>query len=87
MHGLAVRGEGEVWMKRMQRKFKCDDCGAENWLHWTERTRRSLPRCTNCGSSFLSPVTKEAKEDIRVAGEAAKSFHGHAVHADRVEVG
>jgi len=61
-----------------QRKHKCRDCGAEQWVHWTSRARRTRERCINCGSTWLDPVTKEGKEDVAAEGQNLKDgLHGY----------
>lgn len=40
-------------------KFVCVDCGAERRLRRHEMSRRSRPRCLECGSTFLEPKTQE----------------------------
>lgn len=57
-----------------RRKYRCEECKAESWHHWTARNRAARIRCTACGSARLELVTKEAKDDqaslnqVRVAG-------------------
>lgn len=46
-----------------KRKYRCCDCGADQFLHWTALIRRFRPRCVRCGSYGLDPVTQEAKEE------------------------
>lgn len=48
---------------RGKRKYRCEDCGNEQFLHWKELIRRSRPRCLACGSYRLEPITKEAREE------------------------
>ena len=48
---------------RGKRKYRCEECKNEQFLHWVELNRRTRPRCTGCGSVRLEPVTKEAKEE------------------------
>lgn len=48
-------------------KFICEDCNEDNWLTQRERDSRFRPRCSFCGSVFLSPskgsrATKANKE-------------------------
>ncbi len=51
-----------MWTKG-KRKYRCQECGHEQYLHWTERDRRSRPRCMGCGSARLDPASQGAKED------------------------
>jgi len=48
---------------RGKRKYRCEECGNEQFLHWVELNRRTRPHCAKCGSVRLEVVTKEAKEE------------------------
>jgi len=53
-------------------KYSCDDCGAINWIGMRERDRRSRPRCSFCGSTWLTPTKSSIakKETVRYADRA-----------------
>jgi len=40
---------------RGQFKYICDDCKAVNWLTARERSSRFIPKCIECGSTWLEP--------------------------------
>ena len=50
--------------KRNEFKYRCADCKAETFMHTTRLIRASLPRCPSCGSLYLDPVTKTARDRI-----------------------
>jgi DNA-directed RNA polymerase subunit RPC12/RpoP len=54
---------------RGKRKYRCAECKHEQFVHWVERARRTRFRCSNCGSTWLYPVTKEGVEDLRAEGD------------------
>lgn len=39
--------------------MKCAECGHNQVVSAAERSRRSRPRCTRCGSHYLDPVPLE----------------------------
>ena len=47
-------------------KYVCDDCQEENWLSSRDRGSRFKPRCTTCGSPWLSP-SKASKGSEKAA--------------------
>lgn len=53
-------------------KFVCVDCGAEQRLRRHETSRRSKPRCLECGSTFLEPKTVECVKRM-VDGQDART--------------
>ena len=54
-------------------KYICESCEAENWLTARERGSRFMPRCVECGSTFLEPSRgSDAKQKISDAHTAAK---------------
>ncbi len=57
--------------KRGKRKFRCATCGHEQFVHWTERVRRFIARCTACGSAALDVVSEAAREELRSEGSNA----------------
>lgn len=42
-------------------KFFCVDCGAEQFIRRSHMSRRSRPRCMECGSTFLEPKTEKCR--------------------------
>ena len=46
-------------------KYKCDDCGEFTNLSRKDRSSRSIPRCTFCGSTYLDPVTDYANTTVQ----------------------
>ena len=46
-------------------KYKCDSCDEFTYLTKRDRTKASIPRCRFCGSTWLEPVTEEAKGKMR----------------------
>lgn len=52
-------------------KYLCADCKAESWHFKHEFIRASRPHCPGCGSTFLDPVTKEARERGQLGQNAA----------------
>ena len=44
--------------------YRCEDCGGEQYVHWTERTRAKLLSCQSCGSPWMEPKSRGAKEQI-----------------------
>lgn len=60
--------------RKGKRKYRCGDCGNEQYIHWIELNRASRPRCTGCGSHNLDLITKEAKEE-RVIGNTNLRNH------------
>lgn len=45
-------------------KYICAECKWTGFFRLNEFVRRSRPRCGGCGSTFLDPVTSEAKGRI-----------------------
>lgn len=52
--------------RRGRFKYKCADCGYEQFVDSVERARRTRPRCMGCGSAALDPVTREGKDHIKI---------------------
>jgi len=60
--------------RRGKFKYICEECSAENWLTARERSSRSMPRCVECGSTYLEPSSgSKATEKISKAQAAAKN--------------
>ena len=36
-------------------KYICEECKTENWLSIKDRNNSSIPRCIECGSTYLEP--------------------------------
>lgn len=58
-------------MKRKgHRKYICMDCKETMYVHWTERSRHTRPKCRYCGSVWLEPYSVgsqiELVEEARV---------------------
>ena len=54
-------------------KYICGDCGAENWLSARERSSRSKPRVSSCGSAWLEPSHgSHGPAELDKANQAAK---------------
>ena len=53
-------------------KFLCDECGAENWFPRIAFARHTRPRCSACGSSWLTPSEHSVAAD-RLTDEAARA--------------
>lgn len=53
-------------MGRGTYKYICEDCQAENWLSRKDRGSRFKPRCTSCGSLWLTP-SKGSKAHDKIA--------------------
>jgi len=47
-------------------KYICEECQAVNWLTTRERSSRFMPKCVECGSSWLEP-SKGSKGADKVA--------------------
>lgn len=63
-------------MKR-RRKYVCEDCGEYTFFSTYRMTSRSMPRCSYCGSTFLSPSKRsKAKEEVK---------EGHDIYRESVE--
>ena len=45
------------------RKFQCDECKTIRFVNSMERVRAAKPRCMNCGSTRLEPVSEGAKQE------------------------
>ena len=61
-------------------KYRCDDCGEEQMRAKLEFSRRTRPRCTACGSTWLEPVTSEAANRIV---DGADAYRGDKVKTKR----
>lgn len=53
------------------RKYRCSDCGAPSFVHWTARDRHTATRCPACGSSRLGPDGDQGLDDILSANTRA----------------
>ena len=60
-------------MRKGYRKYRCEECKAEELHHWIERNRAARMRCTACGSARLELVTEAAKADQRSLNSVAVS--------------
>ncbi len=60
-------------MSRGTYKYICEDCQEENWLSQRDRGSRFKPRCSSCGSPWLS-LSKESKGHKTIA-EASDASH------------
>jgi DNA-directed RNA polymerase subunit RPC12/RpoP len=54
-------------------KYICDDCQAENWLTSRERTSKFMPRCIECGSTWLEP-SKASKGPDKISNANAAAY-------------
>lgn len=46
-------------------KYECEDCGEFTYLSRNERGRSGIPRCRYCGSTWLDPITEDAKDKMQ----------------------
>jgi len=76
--------------RKGKRKWRCDDCGAEAFYHWTEFERRERPRCLACGCQRLTIVSDDAwreevcKQRVRTLGRSEHDISGfHVVKKHR----
>jgi DNA-directed RNA polymerase subunit RPC12/RpoP len=46
-------------------KYKCDSCGEFTHLTKKDRNIAAIPRCRYCGSTWLEPVTENAKDKMK----------------------
>lgn len=47
---------------RGKRKYRCEECSHEQFVHWVEFNRATRPRCSKCGSVRLEVVSEYAKK-------------------------
>jgi len=60
-------------MGRGTYKYICEECQADNWLTARERNSRFMPKCVECGSSWLEPSAgSKAKKTITEASDASR---------------
>ena len=50
--------------RKGKRKYICQDCNEEFFLHWIERQRARRESCPTCGSYFIIPKSSGAVEQI-----------------------
>ena len=65
------------WSWRNLFKYVCEDCGATQYVGLLMFERAARPRCMNCGSVRLEPVTSEAKDRLKVSAAASKDYYEH----------
>ena len=51
--------------KTGQRKYRCEECKATQFEHWTARVRAARIRCTACGSARMELTSDAAKQDCK----------------------
>jgi len=57
--------------RRNQFKYRCDDCGATEYLPLIAFNRHNRPRCSSCGSTWLERTHDEAEAKVMRATAAA----------------
>lgn len=45
------------------KKYRCGECGADQFRHWIETTRAARLRCLACGSARMDLVAAGAKKE------------------------
>ena len=55
-------------------KYRCLDCKAEEMIWRGSMVRVTREKCSSCGSLYLEPVTKEAKDRTGLGQNAKIDF-------------
>lgn len=55
-------------MAKNKFKYRCGECGTEQWVSLYQFARASRPRCSSCGSLALDLVSDEAKKRVMLHG-------------------
>ena len=57
-------------VKRGKKKFKCSSCGKVKFLSRQELGTKSKPICEACGNRTFDPVSRTAKEAVKIISNA-----------------